>query len=238
MTKHLPISKKEDKIHLACSCESDFCTAKIPLLAGLPQALQRKLVEGTLRGTNQKGEFLLEEGNLSYSIKIIRQGRVKLNRYDKEGKEFILDILSQGDIIGVDLFFESAPSNYNAICLTEVKLCEISRELISSLISSEPEVAWSMIEHLSVKLRQASNLLEILQENDAGRRIAKFLLERSERAGIGQITLSIDDMAASIGLRKETISRKITELQNEGHIKRQGQRKIAILDPQGLRSLI
>lgn len=221
-----------------CSCGKQFCTSRIPLFSNLPMDIQKQLVLSAVHTERKKGDFLINEEDIITAIRIIREGRVKINRYDKDGKEYILDILSDGDIIGEDLFFESAKSTYNAICISDVKLCEINRQDLLDLISKEPAAAWNMIKHLSTKLHQSNNLLEILQENDAEARIARFLLERSERLKDAEVGLTIDDVAASISLRKETVSRKLTELQNDNYIKRLGHKRIKIIDPEGLKKLI
>lgn len=225
-------------MNTTCSCGRHLCTSRIPLFSNLPMEIHQKLVSKAVHTDRNKGEFLINEEEVITAIRIIREGRVKINRYDKDGKEYILDILSDGDIIGEDLFFESAKSNYNAICITDVKLCEINRQDLLDLISKEPAAAWNMIKHLSTKLHQTNNLLEILQENDAEARIARFLLERSVRLNNTEIGLTIDDVAASISLRKETVSRKLTELQNDNYIKRLGHKRIKIIDPEGLKKLI
>ncbi|HIT90527.1 MAG TPA: Crp/Fnr family transcriptional regulator [Candidatus Merdenecus merdavium] len=221
-----------------CTCGKSLCTSRIPLFSNLPIEIQKEVVSKAIHSDKNKNEFLIKESDDITSIRIIREGRVKINRYDKNGKEFILDILTDGETIGEDLFFESSKSPYNAICITDVKLCEISKQTLLNLIASEPNVAWNMIKHLSTKLRHTNNLLEILQENDALSRIAKFLLERSGRIPNEEISLTIDDVAASVNLRKETVSRKFTELQNDHYIKRLGQKRIKIIDLEGLKELL
>lgn len=221
-----------------CSCGKELCTSRIALFSNLPMDIQQQLVLSSVHTERTRGDFLIDEGEIITTIRIIRKGRVKINHYDREGKEYILNILTDGDIIGEELFFESAKSDYNAICITEVKLCEINVQDLLNLISREPSAAWNMIRYLSAKLHQSNNLLEILHENDAEARIARFLLERSERIHDTEIGLTIDDIAASINLRKETVSRKLTELQNNNYIKRMGQKRIKLINPENLKNLI
>lgn len=220
-----------------CVCKNGLCTGRIPVFSNLVTEIQLEIAQSALHLEKKRGEILVAEGERITSIRIIREGRVKLNRYDEEGKEIIIDILAEGDILGEDLFFESSEALYNAVCVTDVKFCEISRDSLLELIAREPMVAWNMIRYLSQKLKQSNNLLEILQENDSMVRIAKFLLERHHRLQGGEISLSIEDMAASINLRKETVSRKLTQLQSLGYIQRLGQRRIKILDEEALGEL-
>ena len=50
-----------------------------------------------------------------------------------------------------------------------------------------------------------------------------------EIVSVPEISLKLDDIAASIGLRAETISRYLSKLEKEGYIKRVGNGKILVL---------
>ena len=70
------------------------------------------------------------------------------------------------------------------------------------------------------------------------RRIAAFLLYRRKRSGEPCITLRLDDIAGSVGLRPETVSRNIRKLVSEGLIEKVGQSGFRIPDFERLNSFV
>lgn len=212
---------------ITCS-HKGLCTSRVALFSTLPEALQLELARGANHTSIKKGQILIEEGSQCRSIYLIRSGSVKLHRYDLDGKEFILDILTDGDSVGEDLFLTQAPYPYEAVAMSDCGVCEITSSQFEGVLAKEPQAAMNLIASLSGKLQRANAKNAILSEGDALIRVAQFLLERSNRIE-GPIEMTIDDIAASISLRRETVSRKIGELQDRGFLKRIGQSKLEIL---------
>ena len=50
--------------------------------------------------------------------------------------------------------------------------------------------------------------------------------------------MRLEEMAGSLALRPETISRKLKELEREGYVKKTGQSSIKVLDPDRLMELV
>ncbi len=212
----------------ACNCNLGLCTVDVKLFSSLDHEDQVFLASTSIHTDYKKGHSIILQGSRANSIMIIRNGKVKLHNYDAEGKEFILDILTKGDSIGENLFLEQSVFQYNVTCLSSVGICEISRENFTNLLSKRPEAAINLIVSLSKKLSEANEMVQILSENNAVKRLSAFLLYRKSRLSDEEIELTVDDIAASINLRRETVSRKISELQSLGLIKRKGKSKIII----------
>ena len=75
----------------------------------------------------------------------------------------------------------------------------------------------------------------LLSTKDPKARLAAFLLYREKRDKEEIIELKLGDIAASLSMRPETVSRKIRELERENLIAKTGQSSIKLLDFQGLR---
>ena len=84
-------------------------------------------------------------------------------------------------------------------------------------------IALRVIGLLSRKLHNANERNLLLTVTDPGARIAGFLLYRSKRSASDTVTLRLGEIAASIHLRPETVSRRLKELERQGLIKRIGQ---------------
>lgn len=219
-----------------CSDSCKLCTSDIVLFSNLPIEEQQNLQEISQHRTFAKGDILFRTGDKADTLRIVHGGKVKLHNYDIEGKEQIYDIIGDGDSIGEDLFLEEgAIFPYDATCVTDGRMCEISKGIFLDLLRAKPEVAMNLIGSLSRKLQQANERMDVLSENDAGMRLASFFYNRCKRHEAGIVDLTVDDIAASINLRRETVSRKIRELQQLDMVKRMGQSNIRITDMNRLR---
>lgn len=221
-----------------CASGARQCTEHIILFTNLDHKIQRDIAGLAEHRSLSRGEVLFHEGGAADSICILHEGRVKLNRYDVEGKETIFDILVKGDTIGEDLFMEGASYPYDVTAISEIKFCEIHRNDFMTLVQREPDVAINVIQSLCKKLKVANDRSRMLSENDAMMRLAAFLGERAMRIHGADVELTVDEIAGSINLRRETVSRKIQELQQQAMIKRVGQSRIRVIDYEALNRLL
>lgn len=210
--------------------ENVFCTSRIELFKDLPLELQGKIATSARHFEVPANEIIISEENKATSLFIIREGKVKINRFDIDGREYILDIRSTGETLGEEAFMQKDNFDYSVSTLTNTKLCEISKSEIIKLVEENPSFAISFIELLSKKLIQNEEKIRLLMEGDALKRIVGFLLERNSRLKGDDISLTVDDIAASTNLRRETVSRKLRELQKDSLIQRIGQKKLKIVD--------
>ena len=224
--------------HVCSHCKDErLCATAIPVFGTLTEELQKSLVLHSLQSVRTKGSFLFQVGDELDSVLIIRKGRVKLCRYDVNGNEYILDILHDGDAIWEPLFLERPIFPYSAVCLSKVELCEIKKSAFMQLITSRPDTAMNLISILALRLRDANEKALLLSMYDPKVRLAGFLLDRDIRCVGPEIKLKLDDIAASIGLRPETVSRNMSQFAKAGYIKRLGHGKIIVTDRAGLKEI-
>lgn len=110
-------------MELMCNCCNKLCTSKIPLFMPLTLEEQKELVLKARHLDYKRGETVFLEYDPADKILIIRYGKVKINRYSLEGKEYVLDILTEGNIYGEQNIFGGKTFNANAIALGECGVC-------------------------------------------------------------------------------------------------------------------
>ncbi len=222
-------------MELMCNCCSKLCTSKIPLFDPLSLDEQKELVSKARHLDYKRGETVFHEYDTADKILIIRYGKIKINHYSLEGKEYVLDILVQGDIYGEQNIFGGKTFEANAVALEECGVCLISFTDIQELILKKPEIGVKLLSVVGQKLSMANELVQLLSVNDAKARVAGFLLFRSSRIREETIELTRDDISAYINVRRETISRKLGELCREGAIELIGNRRIRVRNKDILR---
>ncbi|MDO5726157.1 MAG: Crp/Fnr family transcriptional regulator [Tissierellia bacterium] len=213
-----------------CNCGRELCTSKIDLFKKLPLDIQKEIVIQAEHFQVDRNETIVNEGDLADFILVIREGKLKCNHYDFDGKEYILDILITGDTVGEELFMQKSHFDYNVIAITASKLCKISKTQLLSVLRENGDWALSFIDLLSQKLNNANERIRMLMEANGLRRVVAFLLDRDERLSGKAISLSVDEIAGSTNLRRETVSRKLNELQKRQLIERLGQKQIKVID--------
>lgn len=215
-----------------------LCTSRIGIFASLTLEDQRLLIMKAVHCRVPKGTIIFSEQDAAAQILLIHSGKIKLNRYSADGREYVLDIIGKDDIYGEQWLFSGKQHEVNAIALTDVSYCEIHQKDIEELIHQHPEVGIRLLSELGAKYSRVSRLHELLSINDAMARIAGFLLHMRSENHSDTLSLARNDMAALINLRNETISRKLGELAERKLVSLQGHRTIRVLDPDGLRSIV
>ncbi|WP_394524301.1 Crp/Fnr family transcriptional regulator [Lacrimispora sp. JR3] len=220
-----------------CTCCNQLCTSRISLFEPLSLEEQKELISKAQHLDYQKGETILFEKDPADKIMVIRYGRIKINRYSMEGKEYVLDILEEGEIYGEQNLFGGKTMEANAVSVGESGVCLIYLKDIQNIILKRPEIGIKLLNVIGNKLSLANELVQLLSVNDAKARIAGFILFRSSRISKDTIELTREDIAAYINVRRETISRKLGELRKEGAIALEGNRKVRILNKDLLRDI-
>ncbi len=229
--------KDSEKIHSEYCMECDgFCIESVPFLEGLPVKKQQRLLERAVHAYFKKGETIFNEGQHVDAIYLIQKGKVKLSTYDGDGREMIVGIFAEHDTIWEGIFLENSKYPYTCVCISDALICIIKRTELESEIQ-DPAMALKVIGMLSMKLHDANERNLLLSTSSPKARIAGFLLYRKERTAERAVKLKLEDIAASVSLRPETVSRKLKELEREGIIKKTGQSSIEIINFSELRSI-
>ena len=138
-----------------CEDCGGLCTESVPIMEGLPVNAQVSLMEHSVHETLRKNSYLFREGEPVDSICIIRKGRVKLCRYDSLGREQIITILADHDIIWEGMFLDGSIYPYSAVCLTNASICQIHRDrrwnsIRRRCFCPHRQLFWQALLHLSL----------------------------------------------------------------------------------------
>lgn len=225
-----------------CNCgncnHSDLCVKKVPIFSFLSETELKEIKDMTGHKEYKNGEVLCQEGERSETLFIINEGKVKLSIITKDGKEQIIRILSEGEFFGeLNLFTEENIYKFSVIAISKVKICTLTKEDMDKILEKNPAIAFKILKEVTKKLSETEELAQNLATNDAEIRIAHMLLEfldkyGEEKDGVSQIILPInrEEMANYTGLTRETISRKLSKLEDSGVIELKGNKIIVIKD--------
>ena len=223
----------EQDPHNCATCTAS-CLLSNGILGDLSPENQKVLMAATKTHTRKKGGFIFHEGEKADSLFLIQKGSMKLVNYDMEGNEKILGVFMAGEAVWESLFLDkNATYPYSGVAGTEISYCSIEREAFEKIASSSP-ASIRIISLLSKKLHDANQRNRVLALSTPKAKVAGLLLYRSQTQNANVLNLKLDDMASSLSIRPETVSRKIGELLDEGYISKTGQSTFRIEDYDGL----
>ncbi|MDF2839461.1 MAG: transcriptional regulator, Crp/Fnr family [Clostridia bacterium] len=223
----------------------DYCAKKVNLFSELNDQLLGDIVDNIERKHYTKGQTIFEIGQISDRLYIVNSGRVKIYTYSRDGKEQILYILNEGDFIGELSLLKMTKMEFNAAALEDTSLCTVSKQHFDSIIKKNPDITLKILESLHDRLIKLEMLVQNLNTKDIETRIASmligFLKESGKKAVDGvilELPLNREEMGNYIGTTRETISRKLAAMQDEGILEFEGNKKIIIKNLHALEQLI
>ncbi len=215
----------------------ETCLDNIRLFAKLPGDAKGELLDSVVHSSYPQGSIVVHEGDPIDSILIVHKGRIKTFRVMQDGEERVLDVLHDGQAIWHGLFLEDHVYHYSVGCLSDVQFCSIKRTAFEKVLERHPDVALSLIQMLSTELDEAEERAALLSVHNPRVRLAGFLLYREHRCMGDEIHLRLSEIAGSVNLRVETVSRVIAAMEREGLVERLGRGRIRIIDHDRLREI-
>lgn len=202
----------------------------IPLFAQVADADLEQIASHLIERRYPRHNTIVEEGLPGDYMYILREGRVKITKLSDDGREKILEFLDAGAFVGEMALLERAPRSASVKALTPVRVLALSRADFLGLLKKSPDLALSVIQELSRRLRavndQASALsFQRVKERTKGllERLAKDPAEDGRRKTPALTHQQIADM---IGTSRETVTRVVKELKTSGWLDQEGKRYV------------
>lgn len=177
---------------------------------------------GTLR-TVSKNEVIFEVQHLPLNYYQVVEGKVKMNNYSENGKEFIQDIFTAGRSFGEAPLFVNEPYPANAIAISKGIIVQISKPLFYDMLQQFPEVSLELNRSLARRLYYRTLMAPELSSQNPEKRLSKLLLYLKEQTPTYNhpflIELSRQQLADLTGLRVETVIRTIKQLETKSFLK-------------------
>lgn len=226
-------------------CNHNYCIDNIPIFADLPMEVKQSIMDSSNHKNYNKGEIIFTPGDYFDYLFIVNKGRVKLSKISAMGKEQILKILEVGDFIGELSLFKNSVLTNSAEAMEKTEICIIKSEKVREIIMERPEIALKFLEKYTERIRHSEEIIEQISLRDVEQRIASYLISEVEKNNIKNknneytinLTVSKGVLASMLGTTQETLSRKLSVLQEEGFIRLEGQRKIVITDMESINDI-
>jgi len=174
-----------------------------------------------------KHKTIVEEGAPGDYMYIISEGRVKVTKLSGDGREKILELLEVGDFFGEMSLFDEAPRSASVKAMSDVRILALARNDFLRLLSRSPDLALSVIQELTRRLRQVDEQASSLSFQRVKERTMGLLVRLAKDASSHEgrrktPVLTHQQIADMIGTSRETVTRAVKGLKEEGWLEQEG----------------
>ncbi len=172
----------------------------------LYEAMPRK--EDIILKTFRQGELLFGQGQDSVKVFIVKEGITKCYFSEDNGKEYILEFLSEGEILGEIEALRNIPCLCNVAAVSDVQAYALNMAFFKSLLEKDMHLNHMLLNALAERIINTSSRSSSQQLYTIGHGLSK-ILELQERQ---EISISKEDMAAYLGVTLRSLNRALRDL--------------------------
>ncbi|HBH12690.1 MAG TPA: Crp/Fnr family transcriptional regulator [Clostridiales bacterium] len=221
-----------------CNHTHGLCVSKVPIFSEFSNEELLKINNLVRKKEFRNGEIICHEGDPGEYLYIIESGLIKLFKIGKNGNEYILRLLKEGQFFGELVLFKDDVSHSSAEAIGDCSICIIPKNDLERLIKTSSDLSYNLLAAVTSRLNKTEIQLESLALEDAMEKTLRLLLELAKENGtkneegiLIDLPLSRAGLASLIGVSHETLSRKLSELQEEGTLLIKGQKQLLLTNP-------
>lgn len=197
----------------------------VPPFSVLPEEALQQLRKGANKVTYPKGAVIFSEDQQCRHLHVLVCGAVKIYKLSEEGHEQLIHLMKPVSFFGEDIVFGGDRYEAIAQALLETTLYNIEKGTLESLVLGYPPFALSLLVSFGRRLKRMMMLVGEAALQDVRKRLCRALLELAEEQGRGEpvapvIEMRHADLAAYVGAARETLSRALGRLEQDGLIAR------------------
>jgi CRP/FNR family transcriptional regulator, cyclic AMP receptor protein len=171
------------------------------------------------------GHEIFAKGSPGNSMMLVLRGSVRISSISLTGKEFVLNIISAGEIVGEIALLDGGERSGDAFAMDDCELLVLNRRDFLPFLENRADICMMLIRVLCHRLRRTSEQVEDVLFRDLEGRIAKALLQEAERTGrpdLGgrpvEIHMSQNDLAHIVGSSRESVNKQLQAWHRAGYI--------------------
>ncbi|MFC4078306.1 Crp/Fnr family transcriptional regulator [Salinithrix halophila] len=192
-----------------------------------------------------KGTVISSPERPQRSLYLLKKGKVRLYKLNREGKEFTLGILGSGNFFGEVESFSTGTQDTYVETMEDSLLCVLNRKDFEEFMRERPQLAIKMVQVMTQRLREAEEMLETMAYGSVEKRLLHLLSKLAPNFGTKKgeymefdLRLSHQDLAAMIGATRETVSATISNLTRQGVIAKSSNKKMIRIHIEKMREAI
>jgi len=155
-----------------------------------------------------KGERMLMQDEKPSKIMLVKQGITKCFFTEENGKEYIVEFLGKGEIIGEIELIRNIPCLCSIEAVTEVAVYAVTVSYFQSLIKNDLALNNLLLDVFAERIINTSRRASYQQLYAVEHTLAQLLELQAEQ----NIEISKEDMAAYLGITVRSLNRSLKKL--------------------------
>ena len=202
--------------------------AGVPLFQGLDAKAVTLISQQTVLRKLSSNEMLFREGEPCRGLYITLDGSIRIYRSTPDGQEQTLHVEGPKKTLAELTLFDGAPYPASARAAEPSRVLFLPLRDFQQLYHENPEIADAVIVELGRRIKRLVRLVGRISLKNVPARVASALLEEAELAGAahdgGSFSLPYtqEDLAAELSTTRESVSRAIRGLRENGALSRRG----------------
>lgn len=156
----------------------------------------------------EKGNKILTQNEISTKIMLIKSGITKCYFVEENDKEYIVEFLGKGEIVGEIEVIKNVPCLCSIEAITEVTVYSMSIPYFQSLIKNDLTLNNLLLDVFAERIVNTSSRASYQQLHTTEHTLSQLLDVKSR-----EMEISKEDMAAYLGITVRSLNRALKELQ-------------------------
>jgi CRP/FNR family transcriptional regulator, anaerobic regulatory protein len=164
--------------------------------------------ENIILRSYEKGQKILTQNEISTEIMLVKSGITKCYFVEEDGKEYIVEFLGKGEIVGEIEVIKNVPCICSIEAITEVAVYSMTIPYFQSLIKNDLVLNNLLLDVFAERIFNTSSRASYQQLHRTEHTLEQLLEVKSK-----EMEISKEDMASYLGISVKSLDRAIEELQ-------------------------
>jgi len=192
-----------------------------PFLERLSPETMKVVAAASIPVKYTDGGLIHNRGDEKPGLSIVRSGSVRVGIIRPDGTFVITSILGPGQNFGEFTIFAGLPRTHDIIAQGETEIWQLPAERFHRLSDVMPDITQAILAITLVRNYVLLELVEAMRSLPVKERVAKTLFMLVTLAGREtRFYTRQSDLAATLGLSRTTLSKALSQLENEGLVSR------------------
>ena len=203
--------------------------ARAELFRALDSDVVQRVAADARTITLQRNDTIFNEGDAAAELYVVRSGRIAIAKRATDGRESVVALMEEGDLIGEMSLFDSKGRSADARALEPSELVAVPFASLRAVFDERPRLLWVVVQLLVDRLRSTDSALADSMFLDVTGRTAKRLLEMAGDADTFTLPVTQEELASMVGASRERVNKAIASFIRLGWLD-QSDRRYRILD--------
>ncbi|MBY0096781.1 Crp/Fnr family transcriptional regulator [Mesobacillus maritimus] len=194
--------------------------------SGLSYNLEELLNNSNRKVKLKRGTFLFQEGQEAKELFILLSGKIQISKMNAEGKELTLRLCGHHDIVGELTLFTVDPRYlFTAKIMETGEAAAINIDELEQILFNNSKLAYEYMKWMNDHIRKTTTKFRDLVLNGKKGALYSTLIRLCNSYGVLRtdgifidVPLTNQDLANYCGTARESVSRMLGELRDEGVI--------------------